>query len=139
AASHGVALQSLEVRRPSDFERAFKAAADQHAEGLIIVSTRLLLQQRQQIVNFGFRSRIIMAGNWADWANNGLLLTYGPNPADAMHIAYYIDKIPRGARPADLPVERPTRFELTINLNTAKLHGIKFPNSILARADQVIE
>ncbi|MEA2863868.1 MAG: hypothetical protein QOC84_1824 [Bradyrhizobium sp.] len=81
-----------------------------------------------------------MAGNWSDWANNGLLLTYGPNPADAMrHIAYYIDKILRGARPADLPVERPTRFELTVNLNTAKLLGIKLPNSILARADQVIE
>ncbi|HEV7635665.1 MAG TPA: ABC transporter substrate-binding protein [Bradyrhizobium sp.] len=140
AALHGVALQSLEVRRPGDFEPASKAAADQRAEGLIIVSTRLLLQQRQQIVSFGSRSRIIMAGNWSDWANNGLLLTYGPNPADAMrHIAYYIDKILRGARPADLPVERPTRFELTVNLNTAKLLGIKLPNSILARADQVIE
>jgi putative ABC transport system substrate-binding protein len=140
AASLGVRLQSLEVRRPSDFDGAFSAAVDERAEGLIIVSTRLLLQQRRQIAEFGTKNRIIMAGNWGDWTKDGLLLTYGPNPSEAMRrIAVYVDKILKGVRPADLPMERPTRFELVINMKTAKALGIKFPISIVARADGVIE
>jgi putative tryptophan/tyrosine transport system substrate-binding protein len=140
AAAHGIQLQSLEVRQPDDFDIAFEAATRERAEGLIIVSTRLLLQQRQKIVDFGAKNRIIMAGNWGDWAKDGLLLTYGPNPADAMRrIAFYIDKIIKGVRPADLPMERPTRFELIINQKTATTLGIKFPSTILARADGVIE
>jgi putative tryptophan/tyrosine transport system substrate-binding protein len=140
AATHGVKLQSLEVRQPGDFDGAFDAAIRERAEGLIIVSSRLLLQQRQRIVGFGVKNRIIMAGNWADWAKDGLLLTYGPSPADAMRrIAYYIDKVIKGAHPADLPMERPTRFELTINQGTATTLGIKFPNAMLARADGVVE
>jgi putative ABC transport system substrate-binding protein len=68
------------------------------------------------------------------------LLTYGPNPADAMRrVSYYVDKFPKGVRPADLPIERPTRFELTLNMKTAKALGIKFPSSILVQADQAIE
>lgn len=135
-----VQLQSLEVRRPGDFDGAFEAARRARAEGLIIVSTRLLLLQRQKIVQFGAENRIIMAGNWADWAKDGLLLTYGPNPAAAMRrIAFYLDKVIRGVSPADLPMERPTRFELTINQKAANTLGIKFPNTMLARADAVIE
>jgi putative ABC transport system substrate-binding protein len=140
AIARGVGLQSLEVQQPEDFDRAFDAATRERAEGLIIVSARLLLQQRQKIVEFGAKNRIIMAGNWADWAKDGLLFTYGPNPADAMRrIAYYVDKIIKGVRPADLPMERPTRFELTINQRTAATLGIKFPGAILARADGVVE
>ncbi len=140
AIARNVGLQSLEVKQPEDFDRAFDAATRERAEGLIIVSTRLLLQQRQKIVEFGAKNRIIMAGNWSDWAKDGLLLTYGPNPADAMRrIAYYVDKVIRGARPADLPMERPTRFELTINQKTAATLGIRFPSAILARADGVVE
>jgi putative ABC transport system substrate-binding protein len=75
-----------------------------------------------------------------DWAKDGLLLTYGPNTDDAMRgIATYVDKILKGTRPADLPIERPTRFELVINPGAAQTFGLKFPNSILARADRVIE
>ena len=140
AIARGVWLQSLEVQQPGDFDGAFDAATRERAEGLIIVSSRLLLQQRQKIVEFGAKNRIIMAGNWADWAKDGLLLTYGPNPADAMRrIAYYIDKVIKGARPADLPMERPIRFELTINQKTAATLGIRFPGAILARADGVVE
>jgi putative ABC transport system substrate-binding protein len=140
AVARGVWLQSLEVQQPEDFDGAFDAATRERAEGLIIVSTRLLLQQRQKIIEFGAKNRIIMAGNWADWAKDGLLLTYGPNPADAMQrIAYYVDKVIKGVRPADLPMERPTRFELTINQKTAAALGIKFPSAILARADGVVE
>jgi putative tryptophan/tyrosine transport system substrate-binding protein len=96
--------------------------------------------QRQKIVEFGTKNRIIMAGNWSDWAKDGMLLTYGPNPADAMRrVPFYVDKIIKGARPADLPMERPTRFELIINQKTAMTLGIKFPDAILARADGVID
>jgi len=80
ATTLGVRLQSLEVRQPADFDAAFDSATRERAEGLIIVSTRLLLQRHQRIVEFGTKSRIIMAGNWGDWAKDGLLLTYGPDP-----------------------------------------------------------
>jgi ABC-type uncharacterized transport system substrate-binding protein len=140
AAALRVQLQSLEVRQASDFERAFKAALDERAEGMIIVSTRLLLQQRRQIAEFGARNRIIMAGNWSQWMNEGLLLTFGPNTDDAMRrIAVYVNKILKGARPTDLPIERPTRFELVINLKVAKALAVNIPPTLLARADTVIE
>ena len=140
ANAHKIQLQSLEVRRPGDFDSVFEAAKRERAEGMVIVSSRLLLQQKQKIVQFGAGSRIIMAGNWADWAKDGLLLTYGPGLAEAMRrIAFYLDKVIRGARPADLPMERPTRFDLTINQKVANTLGVKFPNAMLARADAVIE
>jgi putative ABC transport system substrate-binding protein len=140
ATTLGVRLQSLEVRQPEDFDAAFDIATREHAEGLIIVSTRLLLQRRQRIVEFGTKNRIIMAGNWGDWAKDGLLLTYGPDPAEAMRrIAIYVDKILKGTRPADLPIERPTRFQFVINLKTAKTLGLAVPQALLARADEVIE
>jgi putative ABC transport system substrate-binding protein len=140
ASALGVNLQSLEVRKSGDFEGAFDSALRERAEGLIIVSSRLLLQRRQQIGEFGGKNRIIMAGNWNDWTKDGLLLTYGPNPAEMMRgIARYVNKVLKGARPADLPMERPTRFELTLNLKAAKTLGITLPNSIMTRADELIE
>jgi putative ABC transport system substrate-binding protein len=135
-----VQLQPLPVRRPDDFDEAFKSAIDGRAEGLIVVSTRLLLTQRQKIIEFTTGARIPAVGNWEDWAKDGLLLTYGPNTDDAMRgIATYVDKILKGTQPADLPIERPTRFELVINSGAAQTFGLKFPNSILARVDKVIE
>ena len=140
AASQGVQLQPLPVRRPNEFDEAFKLAIEGRAEGLIVVSTRLLLTQRRKIIEFAAGARIPAVGSWGDWAKDGLLLTYGPNPADAMRrIAVYVDKILKGTQPADLPIERPSRFELVINSGTAQALGVKFPNSILARADEVIE
>jgi putative tryptophan/tyrosine transport system substrate-binding protein len=136
----GVTVQSVEVRRSADFQSAFDAALRERAEALLIVSSRLLLQQRRQIVEFGTKNRIIMAGNWSAWAPDGLLLTYGPNAPEMMgRIAIYVDKVLKGARPADLPMERPTRFELTLNLKTAKTLGIEPPTAIMAQADHVIE
>jgi len=136
AAKLGVKIQPLQVRQPADFDPAFKACVSERAEGLILVSTRLLFQQRKQIAEFVAKSGIIAAGGWGDWTKDGLLLTYGPNPADAMRrVSGYIDKILKGARPADLPFERPTRFELVVNVNAAKTLGLTLPGSILARAD----
>jgi putative ABC transport system substrate-binding protein len=140
AARIGVKLQSLEIRRAADFGGAFEAATAERAEGLIIVSSRLLLQQRAQIAAFVAKNRIPSAGGWGDWAKDGMLLTYGPSQAVAVrHLADYVDKILKGARPSDLPMERPTRFELVINTKTASTLGIKFPDSIQARADGVVE
>lgn len=140
ASALGVRLQSLEVRRPADFDPAFKAAADAHPDGLVVVSSRVLFQQRKQIAEFAQTSRIPLAGGWGDWTKDGFLLTYGPSPADMMRkIPLYLDKILKGARPGDLPVERPTKFELVVNMKTARTLGIKIPQSVLVRADKVIE
>jgi len=138
ATALGIKLQSLAVRKAGDFDAAFEAAISEGAEGLITVSSRLLLQRRNKIAEFGAKNRIIMAGSWGDW--EGMALTYGPNQAvAARRLAYYVDKILKGARPADLPMERPTRFEMIINQKVATALGIKFPPSILARADGIIE
>jgi putative ABC transport system substrate-binding protein len=140
AAAIGVRLQSLEVRRANDFEEAFRAAVDGRAEGLVVVSSRLLFQQRKEIAKFAAQSRIPMAGGWGDWTNDGFLLTYGPNTVDAMRrIPVYIDKILKGADPASLPIERPAKFQLVVNLKTAKALGITIPQSLLLRADEVIQ
>ncbi len=136
----GVRLQSLEVRRASDFEGAFKLALAERSEALIIVSSRLMLLQRQQITEFTARNRIVLAGGWGAWAKDGALLTYGPNTVDVMRrVAVYVDKILKGAKPADLPMERPPRFELTVNMKAAKALGLTIPQSLLLRADEVIQ
>ena len=140
ASISGVKLQSLEVRTARDFAGAFELALREQAQGLIIVSSRLLLQQRQEIVEFGTKNRLVMAGNWEEWAKDGLLLTYGPSTSDLLRrVAGYIDKCLKGARPADLPMERPTRFELALNLKVARALGFTIPAPLLARADLVIE
>lgn len=139
AVALGVQLQSLEVRRPDDFDKAFKAALAERAEGLVVVSSRLISRQRQQIAEFAAKNRIIVAGGWGEWTKDGALLTYGPNTAELMQrIAIQIGKIIKGARPSDLPMERPTHFELVINLKTAKMFGLTMPPTLLSRADQVI-
>jgi putative ABC transport system substrate-binding protein len=128
------------VRQVSDFEGAFKLALADRSEGLIIVSSRLMSLQRQEIAAFAARNRIVLAGGWGAWTKDGALLTYGPNTVDVMRrAAVYIDRILKGAKPADLPMERPTRFELTVNMKAAKALGLTIPQSLLLRADKVIE
>jgi putative tryptophan/tyrosine transport system substrate-binding protein len=140
AGMENVEVQSLEVRRAEDFEGAFRLALDQHAEGLIVVSTRLLFTQRQKILAFAANSGIPTIGSWGDWARDGLLLSYGPNTVEIMRrVAVYVDKILKGARPADIPIERPAQFELVVNLRTAKANRLEIPPTLLARADEVIE
>jgi putative ABC transport system substrate-binding protein len=140
AGLENVEILSLEVRRAEDFDGAFKAAIDQHADGLIFVSSRLLLTQREKILAFAANSRIPTIGSWGDWARDGLLLSYGPNTVDIMRrVAFYVDKILKGARPADIPIERPARFELVVNQKIAKDIRLAIPPTLLARADEVIE
>lgn len=140
AAARGIQLQSLEVRQPNDFDGAFRAAIAARPEALVIISSRLLLTQREQIADFINTARIPAVGSWGDWAKAGLLFTYGPNIEDAMRgIAVYVVKILKGSRPGDLPIERPSHFELAVNMKTAQSLEINLPNSIIARADKVIE
>ncbi len=140
ATALGVRLQSLEVRRAADFDDAFRHALAERAEGLIVVSSRLMSQQRQQIAAFAARNRIVLAGGWGAWTKDGALLTYGPDTVAIMHrVAVYVDKILKGAKPADLPMERPTRFELTVNLQAAKALGLAIPQPLLVRADAVLQ
>ena len=138
AVALGVQLQSLEVRRPDDFDGAYKAALAERAEGLIIVSSRLMSRQRQQIVEFAAKNRIIVVGGWGEWTKDGALLTYGPNTTETMQrVAVYVAKILKGAHPSDMPMERPTHFDLVINLKIAKSFGLTLPPTLLGRADQV--
>jgi len=135
-----VQLQSLEVREASEFDGAFQAAIRERAEGFIVAGSRLMNLHRRQIGDFVAKNRLILVGTPRWLGEIGSLLTYGPNPVDLnRRAAGYVDKILKGAKPADLPMLQPATFELTINLKTAKALGLTIPSSLLQRADQVIE
>jgi ABC-type uncharacterized transport system substrate-binding protein len=137
----GLQLQSVEVRDARLLDLAFAAMAKQRAEALIVLSDSLLFGQRTRIADLAVQQRLPAIAWTPEFAASGrLLMVYGPNVAE-MHrrAAAYVDKILRGASPADLPVEQPEKFEFVINLKTAKALGLTIPPSLLARADQVIE
>jgi putative tryptophan/tyrosine transport system substrate-binding protein len=136
----GVHIQSLEARRPEDFDGAFQSATRARAEALMVVSSRFMNLSRSRILEFVSKQRIPLVTGWGPWVRAGGLLSYGPD-LDALikRAASHVDKILKGAKPADLPIEQPTKFELVINLKTAKALGLTIPPSVLGRADQVIE
>jgi ABC-type uncharacterized transport system substrate-binding protein len=135
-----IELQSLEVRVSGDFEGAFQAATRERAEALIVVGSRILALHRQQIGDFAAKNRLILVGTPKWLSEVGSLLTYGPNAAELnRRAASYVDKILKGAKPADLPMQQPTTFELVINLKAAKALGLTVPPTLLARADEVTE
>jgi putative tryptophan/tyrosine transport system substrate-binding protein len=132
--------QSLEVRSAADFDTAFQAALKGRAEAIIVVSSRQTALNRARILEFAIGHKLPLVGGWGPWAQGGALLSYGPNLDPLVRLAAtYVDKILKGAKPADLPVEHPTKFELVINLKTAKALGLTIPQTLLLRADQVIE
>jgi putative ABC transport system substrate-binding protein len=136
----GLQIQSLEVRVPADFDRAFRTAAAGRVEAIVVVSARLMLLARQQILDLAGKHRIVLVSGWGPWAEGGALLSYGPDVNASVHrAAGYVDKILKGAKPADLPVEQPTKFRLVINASTAKALGLTIPQSVLISADKVIE
>ena len=136
----GVHIQSLEARRPEDFDGAFQSATRARADALMVVSSRFMNLSRSRILEFVSKRRIPLVTGWGPWVRAGGLLSYGPD-LDALmkRAASHVDKILKGAKPADLPIEQPTKFELVINLKTAKALGLTIPQSVLGRADQVIE
>jgi putative ABC transport system substrate-binding protein len=136
----GVQLQSLEVREPGDFEVAFQAAKRERAEALVVTGGRFMFLHRQQIGDFAAFDGIVIVGTPSFLMQIGALLTYGPNvPELLQHASTYVDKILRGAKPADLPMQQPTAFELTISLKAAKSLGLSVPPTVMARADKIIE
>src|SRR5262249_25815764 len=140
AASLGVRLHSLEVRSPNDFDAAWQAATGAQLEAVIAVTSRLTTINRQRIIESSQQRRLLLVSGWGPWAKEGALFSYGPDMnVIVRRAATYVDKILKGAKPADLPIEQPTKFELVINLKTAKALGLTVPQSLLLRADQVIQ
>ena len=140
AASLRVELKPLTVCGPADFDGAFMAATQARIDALYVVSSRLTLQNLGRIVNFVAENRLPLAGGFGAWAKQHGLLSYGPNVEDMTRRAVaYIDRILKGTKPADLPVQQPTRFELVINLRTARALGLDVPLQLQQLADEVIE
>jgi putative ABC transport system substrate-binding protein len=136
----GIAIQSLEVSQLTDFDGAFEAATRARAEAFMVVSSRFMLLNRARILEFAHRKQLPLVTGWGPWARAGGFMSYGPDlDILARRAAAHVDKILKGAKPADLPVEQPTKFELVINLKTAKALGLTIVPSLLERADQIIE
>jgi putative ABC transport system substrate-binding protein len=136
----GIELQSLEVRAPDDFDGALEAATGQHAAALITVEDPLTNSHRVKIAEFAAGKRLPTMAGLRIFADAGGLMSYGSNLDDIFRrSADYVGKILKGAKPSDLPVEQPTRFELVINLKSAKALGLTIPHSMLMLADEVIE
>ena len=134
-------LQSVEVSRTEDLDRAFSAVTNQRAQALVLAGANPVAFSKQgQIASFAQRNRLPSIFAQKEYVDAGGFMSYGPsNPDIFRRAASYVDKILKGAKPADLPVEQPTKFELVINLKTAKALGLTIPQSLLRRADQVIE
>jgi putative tryptophan/tyrosine transport system substrate-binding protein len=135
----GLKLQSLEVRGLDDFQRAFARAAKDRANALILVRDPLIDSEHFRILDFVIDKRLASVHGEQQFVEAGGLMSYGPSRVELFRrAATYVDKILKGAKPADLPVEQPTQFELVINLKTAKRIGVTIPQSVLFRADKVI-
>jgi len=135
-----VQLQSLDVLQPKDIDIAFRAASEQRAEAFVILGRRFLGGQRTRTLEHVVKSRLPAIHSEPQYVEAGGLMSYGVNVTDLdRRAATYVDKILKGAKPADLPVEQPKKFELTINLKAAKQIGLAIPPNMLARADRVIQ
>jgi putative ABC transport system substrate-binding protein len=135
-----VRLEPVEIRGSGDLEKAFAAVNAAGCDALYVVSSRHTTLNTPAIVNFASQNKIPLAGGWGAWARAGGLLSYGPNVNEMyQHVLEYVDRIFRGAKPGDLPIQQPTRFELIINTKAAKTIGIEIAPTLLARADEVIE
>jgi len=136
----GVTLQSHEVRGPKDFESAFAMIAQQRPDILLVLQDALTLEYRKEIIGFALRTKLPSMFVGKLWVEEGGLMSYGDRlPERYRRAADLVDRILKGAKPADLPVEQPTTFELAVNLKTAKAIGLTLPPAFLARADEVIE
>jgi putative ABC transport system substrate-binding protein len=136
----GVRLQVVEARGPDDFDRAFSEITRARASALTVFGSSMFFSERRRLVDLAAKNRLPAVYQWREGVDAGGLMAYGPNIPDLFRrAAGYVDKILKGAKPADLPIEQPTKFELVINLKTAKALGLTIPQSLLQRADQVIE
>jgi putative ABC transport system substrate-binding protein len=133
-----VQLQYLDVRDATDIETAFRAASKGRADGVLVLENAVLTSHRKQLVDLAVKNRLPAIYPQTEYMEAGGLMYYGANTTDLFRrSATYVDKILKGAKPADLPVEQPTKFEFVINLKTAKQIGLTIPPNVLARADRV--
>ena len=140
ARAMGVTLDYYQTRTRAEFEAAYDALSKQSVNGLLAFPEGATLANRQGIIDFAAKRKLPSMLGWREFVEAGGLLAYGPNRAESFRrIAVYVDKILKGTKPADLPVELPIRFELAINLKTAKQIGLTIPPKMLARADRVIK
>jgi putative ABC transport system substrate-binding protein len=140
ARNFGSALEYIQVKTPADFDGAFDTVSKWRANGLLVFPSALTNSHRERIVEFAAKSRLPGVYGWKEYVDAGGLMSYGPNQDEAFRrVAVFVDKILKGAKPADLPVEQPMRFELVINLKAAKQIGLTIPPNLLARADKVIK
>jgi len=136
----GIQLQPIELQRPEDFKDAFARIARQRPDAITMVADRFQLAHRMQILDFVAKARVPAMYPYKDFVIAGGLVSYGPSYEDLFRrSASYVDKILRGAKPSDLPIEQPTKFELLVNLKTARTLGVPIPPSLLQRADHVFE
>jgi putative ABC transport system substrate-binding protein len=139
AGALGVQLQYLDVQDPKNIETAFRAATKERAEAVLVLPGPVATSQQAQIVDFAVKSRLPVIYPQSDLMDAGGLMFYGSSITDLFRrAATYVDKILKGAKPADRPVEQPTKFEFIINLKAAKQIGLTIPPNVLARADKVI-
>ncbi len=136
----GMKVQALEVRTPDELEERFRAIVRDRPGALLVMADRLFLHDRQHIMDFATKQRLPGVYAYRELVEAGGLMSLGPSyPGMHTRAAYFVDRILKGAKPADLPVERPTKFELVVNVKAAKALGLKIPPSLLLRADHVIE
>ena len=138
--SIGLKLQPLKLQNSPDLEDAFRVVMRSHAEALFVLESAVIFRVRREIAQVALKDRLPTSFAFREYVDAGGLMAYGVNFSNMFRrVAEYLDKILKGAKPADLPVEQPTKFELVINLKTAKALGLTIPPSLLARADEVIE
>ena len=135
-----VKVFAVEARTPQEIEKGFSVMAKENATAVIVTLDQILMQQRRQIAELATKNRFLSVATLREYVEAGGLMSYGVNMTDQFRsAAIFVDKILKGAKPGDLPIEQPTKFELVINRKTAKALGIKIPNSIMVQATTVIE
>jgi len=140
AQSLNVKIQTVEVRSPENFQTAYQAMKRENADALILIQSSFTSFHRKQLADLGAKSRLLTMCESARWTEDGCAIAYGPDlPYLYQRAAVYVDKILKGAKPAELPVEQPTKFELIINLKAAKAIGLTIPQWMLVKADRVIK
>ena len=140
AQSLGLSLHLLEARAPSEFDRAFEMMAKDRVDALLVVADAMFQSNRTRLAELTAKNRLPTLYTFREYVDAGGLISYGPNLVSQYRQAgVYVDKILKGAKPSDLPVEQPTKFELVINLKTAKALGLTIPQSVLARADDLVQ
>jgi putative ABC transport system substrate-binding protein len=133
-------LHYFSVTNPTDIDKAFGVIAKEHTDAILAFPDPITMAHRTQIAEFAVRRRLPSVFGWKDYVEAGGLMSYGPNLNESWRrVAVYVDKILKGTKPADLPVERPAKFEFVINLKTAKQIGVTIPPNVLVRADKVIK